>query len=297
MSTLTIYALLCLIWGSTWLAIRIGLADMPPFWSLSIRLIPALLFLIAVAAYRGTPMAPLRREKWRVLQIGLLTYPGAYCLVYWGEQYITSGLAAVMFSTMPFFVALFAWWLLPAERLGPRAAMGLVLGFGGLMTIYWEQINLGSTEKVFGMLAVTLSALIAAFNTVTIRRWMADMPAVALSTATVALGGRIVPCVARGGPAPAPEHLTLRAVTAATYLGIAGSGLAFVLYYQLLSRVPALTMSLITFVTPLIALTLGVFFDYEPFGWRTWTGIGLVLAGVLLAALGSTGREQLQHGD
>jgi len=290
-STLSIYVLLCLIWGSTWLVIRIGLADMPPFWSLSIRLVPALLFLIAVATYRRTRMAPLRREPWRVLQIGLLTYPGAYCLVYWGEQYITSGLAAVMFSTMPFFVALFAWWLLPAERLGPRAAVGLVLGFGGLVAIYWEQISLGSTEKVLGMLAVTLSALIAAFNTVTIRRWMADMPAVALATATVALGGLIVPFIALGGPAPASEHFTLRAVTAATYLGIAGSGLSFVLYYQLLSRVPALTMSLITFVTPLIALTLGVFFDYEPFGWRTWIGIGLVLAGVLLATLGSASRE------
>ena len=77
MSTLLIYIILCLIWGSTWLIIRVGLADMPPFWSLSVRLVPALAFLLIVAAYRRTRVAPLRRHPWRVLQIGLLTYPGS----------------------------------------------------------------------------------------------------------------------------------------------------------------------------------------------------------------------------
>jgi drug/metabolite transporter (DMT)-like permease len=288
MAAILAYILLCLIWGSTWLFIRIGLQDMPPFTSLAIRLVPALLFLLILLWRRRTALRPLLSHPWRVLQVGLLVYPGSYGLVYWGEQHVSSGLAAVVFSVMPFFVALFAWRLLPGERAAPRAIVGLVLGFGGLVVIYWEQLTLGSTERLLGMLAITASALIAAFNTVTIRRWLGAIPAVALATWTVAAGAAIIPFYALLGESGSHVQWTPSAVGAALYLGVLGSGVSFVLYFHLLARISALTMSLITFVTPIIALTLGAFFDYEALGSRAWLGTGMVLGGVLLAALQST---------
>lgn len=285
MSAALAYILLCLIWGSTWLFIRIALADMPPFWALSIRLIPALATLLILAAIRRTSFRPLLKHPGRVLQVGLLVYPGGYFLVYWGEQYVNSGLAAVVFSVMPFFVALFSVWLLPDERISRRAVIGLVSGFAGLVAIYWDQLSLGSPDVLLGMLAITGSALIAAFNTVTTRRWLGDVPAVALATATVCLGGLVVPMQALLLDSYENVHFTASALGASLYLGIFGSGISFVLYFHLLTRISALTMSLITFVTPIIALSLGVFFDRGIFGVRTWIGTAMVLGGVLAAAL------------
>ncbi len=287
MATILAYILLCLIWGSTWLFIRVALEDMPPFWALAIRLVPALAFLLILAAVRRTSFRPLLKNPWRVIQVALLVYPAGYFLVYWGEQHVNSGLAAVMFSAMPFFVALFSLWLLPNERISKRAAGGLVAGFAGLVAIYWDQLSLGSTEIVMGMLAITGSALIAAFNTVTIRRWLNDVPAIALATATVCMGGLIVPMEALFLDSLEQVQFTTSALMASLYLGIFGSGISFVLYFHLLSRLSALTMSLITFVTPVIALTLGTFFDRGVFGTRSWIGIAMVLAGVLAAALPS----------
>jgi drug/metabolite transporter (DMT)-like permease len=99
----------------------------------------------------------------------------------------------VVFSVLPFFVVLLAWWLLPGERAAPRAAGGLVVGSGGLVVIYGKQLTLGSTGRLLGLLAITASALIAAINTVTIRRWLGAIPAVALATWTVAEGTAIIP--------------------------------------------------------------------------------------------------------
>jgi drug/metabolite transporter (DMT)-like permease len=285
MAALLTYILLCLIWGSTWLCIRIGLADMPPFWFLAIRLVLALGFLLAVAAYRKSEFAVIRRHLGLVLVIGLLTHPVSYSLVYWGEQYVTSGMAAVLFSWMPFFVAIFSWWLLPGERVTAWAAVGLVLGFAGLGVIYWEQIQISSVHTVLGMAAISASGLIAAGTTVTIRRWLGAAPAVSLATITVAVGAVVMPLFAFATEPVALVHFTPSATMAALYLGIFGSGVSFVLYYRLLSRLPALTMSLIAFITPVVALILAAFFDREVHTARSLLGTAMVLAGVLLAAL------------
>lgn len=285
MAALLTYILLCLIWGSTWLCIRIGLADMPPFWFLAIRLVVALAFLLAVAAYRRSEFALIRRNFWLIMVIGLFTHPISYSLVYWGEQYVTSGMAAVLFSWMPFFVAIFSWWLLPGERVTPWAALGLVLGFSGLAVIYWEHLQISSPQTVLGMAAISASGLIAAGTTVTIRRRLGAVPAVALAAATVAVGAVVMPTFALATEPVTLVHFTPRAVMAALYLGIFGSGVTFVLYYKLLSRLPALTMSLIAFVTPVVALILAAFFDREVHTTRSLVGTVMVLSGVLLAAL------------
>jgi drug/metabolite transporter (DMT)-like permease len=293
MAVLLAYILLCLIWGSSWLAIRIGLADMPPFWSLAIRLVLALGFLLAVARMRRTPFSSLLRHPGTVLLVSALTYPVAYGLVYWSEQYVTSGLAAVMFSAMPFFVALLSWWLLPAERISARTAVGLVLGTSGLVVIYWDQVQLGDIHRVLGMLGITGSALVAAFTSVMIKRQLKDVPAVALATSTTAFGALLVPIAALGFERVHEVHFSISAVGAILYLAVFASAVTFMLYYHLLRRISALTMSLIAFITPLVALYLGTLFDYESFSLRAWIGTALVLAGVLLAALKSVPRSHI----
>jgi drug/metabolite transporter (DMT)-like permease len=278
-----LYAFLCIVWGSTWLAIRVGLADLSPFWSLAIRIWPAFLFVTAWALSRRTNWSALREGGRSTLYVGLLVYPAGYGLVYWGEQYVQSGLSAVVFSCMPFFVAIFSWFMLPDERPGPTAIWGLCLGFAGLVTVYWDQLSLGDTMKVLGMAAISLSAIVSSYTTVIIRRDLGKIPPVALTAFTLLVGAIVIPLYALGLEGHGHLHFTPRAVASVAFLSIVASGLAFVVYYHLLSRISALTMSLVSFVTPIVALSLGALFDYTPFGWRARVGIALVLLGVLVA--------------
>lgn len=279
------YILLCLIWGSTWLFIRIGLSEMPPFWSLALRQLIATCFLVTLSLQRGSNFRTLRKHIWLILLVGFLTHPVSYSLVYWGEQYVSSGLAAVLFSGMPFFVALFSWWMLPHERVTPLVALGLVLGFSGIAVVYWDHLNLGGPNLAIGMACIIGSGLIAAFTTVAIKKWLGGTSPVALATVTVSVGAVVMPFLALGTEQFDSIHWNITSMGTVIYLGILGSGLTFLLYYRLLSQLPALTMSLIAFITPIVALILGGLFDREVYPLRSWIGTGMVLGGVLLATL------------
>jgi drug/metabolite transporter (DMT)-like permease len=281
-----LYLFLCLVWGSTWLVIRIGLADLTPFWSLAIRIGPALLFILILAWVQRTSWAEIKANRRKLLVLSLLVYPVGYGLVYWGEQYVTSGLAAVAFSAMPFFVALLALRLLPGERLTAPKAAGLVMGLAGLVTVYWDQLGLGGPLRLLGMGAITFSAFVSAYTTILIRRDLGRVPPVAMTACTLMMGMLIVPGYALALEGTTTFHLTGRALASAAYLSVVASGLAFVAYYHLLTKISALTMSLISFVTPIVALALAAVYDREVLGARGYIGIALVLAGVLLAARG-----------
>jgi drug/metabolite transporter (DMT)-like permease len=279
-----LYIFLCLVWGSTWLFIRIGLKDLSPFWSLSLRILPALLFILALAFIWRTPLRVAQAERRAILKVALIVYPVGYGLVYWGEQYVSSGLAAVVFSTMPFFVALLSWRLLPGERPGLASVIGLVLGFLGLVAVYWEELAMGDLQKVAGMAALSFSSFLSAYTTIVVRRDLGRVAPVALTAYTLLAGAVIVPAYALVWEGTQGLHFTGRALAAAAYLSVVASGLAFVAYYHLLTSISALTMSLIAFVTPLVALVLGTLFDYDELGPRALVGITLVLAGVFVAA-------------
>lgn len=293
MATILLYLFLCLVWGSTWLVIRIGLVDLTPFWSLAFRIWLALLFILALGWMRKTSFALPREHRRSLLTVCLLVYPANYCLVYWGEQYVTSGLTAVVFACMPFFVALFSLGMLTRERPGLLTFVGLVVGFAGLATVYWDQLSLGDPKKVLGMAAISLAAAVAAYNTILVRRDLGPVPAIALTAWTLLAGSVVVPAFALAMEGSAHLHFTASALATIGYLSIVASGLAFVVYFRLLTTFSALNMSLIAFITPIIALLLGSLFDNEWLAPRAWAGIALVLTGVLLVVrAGARGREK-----
>lgn len=285
MGTFLSYTLLCLIWGSTWLVIRIGLAEMPPFWSLALRLAFGFAFLIAVSLRQRTDFRVIRENLWLILSLGLFTHTVSYSLVYWGEQYVTSGLSAVVFSCMPFLVALLSWRFLPGERLSFATWLGLVIGLAGLLVVYWAQLEFEGEHLILGMMCITVSGLIAAVTTVAIKKKLSHAPAVALAASTIAVGAVLQPLVAFATEPLESVQITTVGWASAAYLGVCGSGITFVLYYKLLSRLPALTMSLIAFITPIVALLLAGIFDNEVHTPSSLVGVAMVLTGVLLAAI------------
>ena len=143
-AALSLYALLVLIWSSTWVAIKIGLEDAPALLGAGVRFALAGVLLLAYAAARRRP---LKTDRLLALILGLLPFAFCYGLVYWGEQYIPSGLTAVLFGVMPLYTAILAAALLHDEPLRARTILGVALALAGLSLAFAESLELGSEER------------------------------------------------------------------------------------------------------------------------------------------------------
>jgi drug/metabolite transporter (DMT)-like permease len=291
-------ALLTLIWGTTWAAIRVGLRGIPPFTGVALRFAISAAALLAVARGLGVrlaaaaspasvsaPAAAPPASPWRVwLANGLLTFFIPYGLVYWAEQWVPSGLVAVLFATSPLWVALAAHLALPAERLRAATAAGVLVGFAGVVVIFSEDLRALGGPRVAGAAALLLLApLTAAVGVVAVKRWGAGMhplsvAAVPMALTAVAMGG-----VAWAAEAGQPLRLGGLPLAALLYLALCGTALSFTLYFWLLRRLPATTLSLINYLTPILALLIGGAALGESFTARTLAGSALVVGGVAVA--------------
>ena len=136
----TLYAICVLVWSSTWVVIAAGLEDIAPFFGAGIRfLLAGVGVLVAAALLRRS----LRTDVLLAATIGMLPFATSYGLIYWAEQYVTSGLAAVLFGVLPLYVALLAAFLLPEEPLRPRLLVGVGIAFCGLVLAFGESLDLG----------------------------------------------------------------------------------------------------------------------------------------------------------
>src|SRR6185503_6136948 len=140
MKSRLVWLVLCCIWGSTWLFIKLGLHDLPPLTFAGIRFVIAVLILFALIFARKVPL-PVKRRDWMFLAVtGVLSFSCNYGLVFWGEQYISSGLAALLQSTLPLFGLLIAHFYLPGERMTVPRIAGVVLGVFGVAVIFSNQL-------------------------------------------------------------------------------------------------------------------------------------------------------------
>src|SRR6476620_950597 len=134
-----VWLVLCLIWGSTWFFIKIGLNDLPPLSFASFRFIVAGLVVLAIILIQKIPL-PKGKKEWNLLAItGILQFSVNYALVFWSEQYISSGLAAVLQATIPAFGLLSAWIHLPNESIGWRKISAMTWGISGVGIIFIDQ--------------------------------------------------------------------------------------------------------------------------------------------------------------
>ncbi len=168
-----VFTALCIIWGSTWLGIKIGLAFLPPFIFAGIRFTIATIMLLVLAKMLHAHM-PRDSPSWEVmLFLGIFQISLPYGLVFWGEEFISSGLSAVLFATLPFFVAIFAH-LLSAEKLSRLKIAGIILSFAGLVAIFWRDVTAPQTlvtqSAILGSLAVVGSAASGGLGNVVAKR-------------------------------------------------------------------------------------------------------------------------------
>ncbi len=277
-----VWLALCAIWGSTWLAIKVGLGDLPPFWFAGVRFVIASAVLFLGCAIVGLPLLPTGKNVWRFLALtGLQTFFVNYGLLFWGEQYISSGLAAVLQATIPAFGLFFAHFYLPAERLAVPKVLGALLGFFGVGIIFSHELNGAGAMALWGGAAIVFGAASVAYANVIIKVHGADIPPAIMAGWQMVFG--LFPLLALGAwreGNPLRFHWSTTAWFCLLYLALVGSSLAFVLSYWLVRQVAVTKSMTIALVTPIIAVGLGWLALGETLSWRTLAGAGLVLAGV-----------------
>ena len=281
MKSRLVWLLLCGIWGSTWLFIKLGLSDLPPFTFAGIRFVIACAILFLLIAVRRIPL-PRQRKDWLLLAVtGLLTFSLNYGLVFWGEQYISSGLAALLQSTMPAFGLLLAHLYLPKERMTPLRIVGVVMGIVGVGVIFSNQLSVSGPRALVGSAALVLSALSGAYSNVLIKAKAKHLDPSVTAAGQMFFG--LVPLLALGfllEGNPLRLHWTPRALISVLYLAIVGTVIAFVLYYWLIQHMDVTNTLLISLITPVVAVMLGMLVLSEQLTWRTLAGGAMIISGI-----------------
>jgi drug/metabolite transporter (DMT)-like permease len=294
-----LYALLCIIWGSTWLVIKVGYGGLGPFN------VAALRFLVAGAVL--VPLVPVLGARWPrgkgewalVAWVGLVLFAADYGLIYWGEQFLDSGLTAIIFASLPAVSITFAHFYIPGDRLTLRKVAGALLAFAGVAALFGDRLRLDASAAV-PMLAILASTVCASAASVAMKRHGGALHPAALNAPAMLIGAiaLFAASVAAGDGFRLPRDVPTWG--AIGYLAIVGSVVTFLGFFSLLKTWSVTSLSFISVFTPAIALCLGfVLLDERP-TWLTVVGGGLILAGVMLAltnAQVSTVKAQVETSD
>src|SRR5438874_7554102 len=272
---------LCVVWSSTWHAIKIVLRDLPPISFVAIRFLIAIIVLVAVSMGR-THLLPRTRNDYIVLAItGILMFSVNYTLLFWAELHVSSGLAAVLQATIPIFGILFAHWMLPDEPLRLQRLAGAIIALGGVTVICGRLLGFNGPLAFWGGVAVVFGAASAAFANVLVKARSIHLAPAMLAAWQMIFG--IVPLLVLGLDVdgnPARFHWSATSIFCLLYLAIIGSALTFLLLYWLLPRLTVAELQSISLITPPGAVILGWFLGGETFPLYSLLGAAFVLAGV-----------------
>jgi drug/metabolite transporter (DMT)-like permease len=275
---------LCAIWGSTWLAIKVGLRDLPPISFAGIRFALAALILFAIVIARGVRL-PWAGRDWRLLLwTGFLTITINYALVFWAELHISSGLAALLNASIPLFGLPLAHRALAAEPMTPHKVGGVVLGVLGLAIVFGSELGGNGPLAAWASAGVMVASLAGAQAGVLVKARGTHLDPAVLAGVQMAVGS--VPLLAGGAALEGNPLLfdwTISAVLSLAYLTVVGSVIAFLAYYWLIRHIDVTRVLLIPLITPLVAVGLGVMFLGESMGWGTVLGGSAILGGVWMA--------------
>src|SRR5213082_3972670 len=290
---------LCAVWSSTWLAIKIGLRDLPPISFVAIRFLIAIIVLLVVSMGR-THLLPRGRNDYIVLAVtGVLMFAVNYTLLFWAELHVSSGLAAVLQATIPIFGLFFAHWMLPDEPLRLEKLAGAIIALGGVTVICGRLLGFNGPLAFWGGVGVVIGAASAAFANVLVKARSMQLAPAMLAAWQMIFG--IAPLLLLGlvvDGNPVRFHWTSTSVFCLLYLAVIGSALTFLLLYWLLPRLPVAHLQSISLITPPGAVMLGWLLGGENFPISSLLGAALVLLGVwMIFRKASVRGHSLQKGE
>ncbi len=279
-----IFGLLGLIWGSSFLFIKIGVESLPPFTLVSLRLLFGALFLGTVMVVAREPLPAERRTYGHLAVLGVLSIFVPFSLITWGEQHIDSGLASILNATTPLFTIVIAALALHDEPITMNRLVGLLVGFTGVIVIVSRSLGGGGGDgsSVLGELAVALASLSYGFGGVYARRFVHGIRPMTIGLGQVLSGLLITAPLALLVDRPLEISLRPEAALSVVWLGVLGSGVAYLIFYRILAHWGATRASLVTYLLPIVGVVLGVAVRSEQIDIRIVAGTALVIGGVAL---------------
>jgi drug/metabolite transporter (DMT)-like permease len=283
--TLSAFAIIYLVWGSTFLAIRVGVREVPPFLLAAMRFLAAGLALYGWMFSRGE-RSPGARQWMSAFILAFLIFVLDYGLLFWAEQRVPSGIAAVMMATIPAFMAMSEIIFLRTQRLTVRLALALLIGLGGVAVLVSRSLNLGGTPiDRAGAVALIVAAMSWSVASALTRK-LPLPPSKAMSSGAQMLAGGVWLALAAAVLGEFrifhPWTVSREAWLALLYLIVPGSIVGFTAYTWLIHHESPTKVGTYAYVNPVVAVVLGYFFGGEPLGLRTILGALFVLTSVVV---------------
>jgi len=282
---LALYVVCCVLWGSTWLVIKLGLEDLPPFLFGGVRMTIASAALAPLVFRHGLPRMGRTIWLW-IASVGFLQLGLSYAGVFAAERFISSGLTATLFCSYPIWTIALAHLMLPGERAGLIHAGSALLGILGIVVLEAPLIGpvrLGP-QIAAGMLLPLGSSICSAVGSVLLKRHLGRVPLTVNLWAQTLIGAGVLWLLHLALGQGEAARWTPRAIGALLYLAIPGTVITFLALFWLIPRMPMALIGAIPLIDTLIALALGAAILGEPIGWRLLVGGALVLAGAALAS-------------
>jgi len=279
------FAIIYLVWGSTFLAIRVGVREVPPFLLAAMRFLAAGGILSGWMLARGEP-PPNRRQWLSAFILATLIFLLDYGLLFWAEQRVPSGVAAVMMATIPVFMSLSEILFLRTQRLTIRLALALLIGIGGVAVLVSRSFDLGGAPiETAGAVALMVASISWSFSSTLARKLPLPSSKVMSSGAQMLAGGLLL--TAAAAALGEFRHFDPGAVSGAAwlallYLIVAGSIVAFTAYVWLIHHESPTKVGTYAYVNPVVAVLVGYFLGGEELGTRTILGTLFVLVSVVV---------------
>jgi Permeases of the drug/metabolite transporter (DMT) superfamily len=274
--------LLSAVWGASFILIEITGRSFPPAWVALLRLSFGAAFLWSVLLLRRRTLPP-RSLIVPLLLVAFFNNAIPFCLFALGERTVPSGIAAVLNATTPIWTLLLTLGL-QSTRPTRYTIAGVLLGFAGVMVVVFSHGNeshgaITTGQFYLGVLFIVLASLGYAIATVIAKIKLKGLDPIGLATTQLSLAWLMILPLASFGPHPGT--IVRSSILAASLLGIAGSGLAYLLYYDLLSRIPSTHVTAVTYLLPIWGLFWG-YVAHEPILWTAYLGVLIVIGGLIL---------------
>jgi drug/metabolite transporter (DMT)-like permease len=277
----------CLIWGTTYLGIRVALETIPPALVGGIRYAIAGTLLAAILRARGERLPP-RREWPAFALLGFLMICLGNGGVIWAEQWVPSGIAAMVVAASPFWMAGIEACAPDGEPLTGRVLLGLAVGFAGVVALVWPDLTAGGElgqQFAIGVVALQVACIGWALGSSFSKRRTRDENALAAAALQMLFGGVMMLAIASARGEWRDLSFTARSLAGELHLIVFGSLVGYTAYVFALKHLPVSTVSMYAYVNPVIAVALGSLLLGEPFGWRVTIASGMVLAGIAVVRI------------
>ena len=278
------FATICIVWGTTYLFIRIALETIPPLLLTAARFVVAGVIMLLVSRLRGETLPRDGRTLANLAIAGILMVSVGNLSVVWAEQWVPSGLAALLVATAPFWMTIIERFRRDGERLDPRGLVGMVIGFAGVAMLVTPAGSGGawSLQFLLGALAIQVGGFCWQYGSAHVKYKLHGVPLLASSALQMLFGGVVVGVIGfAAGEAPR-FVLTPRTFGALAYLTIVGSLIAYSAYVYALNHMRTTHTSLYAYVNPVVAVFLGWLILNEPLTWLSIVAMVVILAGVAL---------------